>query len=253
MSNIQFSKQIAKTSLLYAGLALALIVALPLLAGLAYAVRFLIPVLIVGGLVALACSPAVRRWFADEADHASEYKGILLPTASLKVHPSHSWANVQAGLARVGVDALALAALGKLSAIEPPAVGTKVEQGDTLFTICRGERRLQVKAPISGTVAEVHGEAVANPVALGSSPYGSDWIVRLQDVHARREATALLGGRSARRWFRDEVDRLTTLLSPTGAAVTMADGGKLSPDLAAQIDDGKWAEIAAQLFANPRV
>jgi glycine cleavage system H protein len=259
MSNFQFSKQMAKnslkTSLLYAGLALALIVALPLLAGLAYAVRFLIPLLLVGAVIALAFSPTVRRWFGEQADDASEYKGILFPTASLQLHPSHSWVNLripEAGLARIGVDALALAALGKISAIEPPTVGTKVAQGDILFSLCRGERRLQVKAPVSGTVAAVHSEAVQNPTAFGSSPYGSDWIVGLADIHAGREATSLLGGKSARRWFQDEVDRLTRLLSPAGAAATMADGGRLSPDLAAQIDDGKWVEVTAQIFGNPR-
>jgi glycine cleavage system H lipoate-binding protein len=252
MSNLQLSKRIAKTSLLYLVLAAGLIVALPLLAGLAYAVRFLIPVLIVGTLVAVAFSPALRRWFADEADDAPDYKGLPFPTASLRVHPAHSWAKVSADQAEVGVDALALTALGSVSSVEPPPVGNKVEQGDVLFSLCRGERRLHVKAPFSGIVVGINSEAVANPAAIAQSPYGAGWIVRLQDVHPGQAATPLLSGTSLRRWFRAEVDRLTTLLSVTGpaTAATMADGGKLAPDLANQIDDGKWAEVAAQLFGN---
>jgi glycine cleavage system H protein len=252
MSQFQFSKQIAKTSLLYAGLALGLVVALPLLAGLAYAVRFLIPVLVVGVLVALAFSPAVRRWFTEEADNATDYKGVLLPTANLRVHPAHSWANIESGLAQVGLDALALAAIGPPSSVDTPAVGTKVQQGDTLFSVTRGQRQLHVKAPISGTVVAINGKAVGAPGTIASSPYGAGWVLRLQDVRADRETTSLLGGKRVRRWFRAEVDRLATMLTPAGAAPTMADGGTLAPDLAAQIDDAQWAEIAAQLFANPR-
>jgi glycine cleavage system H protein len=252
MSNIQISKRIAKTSCLYLGLALVLIVALPLLAGLAYAMRFLIPALIVGVLVALAFSPTVRRWFAEEADDEPDYKGLAIPPASLRLHPAHSWANVTADVAQVGVDALALAALGKISSVEPPPIGNKVEQGDTLFSLCRGERRLQVKAPVSGIVVGINSEAVDTPCTIAQSPYGAGWIVRLQDVHPSQAATALLGGKSLRRWFRAEVDRLTAILSATSpaTAATMADGGRLAPDVANQIDDGKWAEVAAQLFDN---
>jgi glycine cleavage system H lipoate-binding protein len=252
MTNIQSSKQIAKTSLLYAGLALALIIALPLLAGLAYALRFLIPVLIVGALIALAVSPAARRWFVEEADDATDYKGVTLPTANLKVHPAHSWVSIEQGLARVGIDALALVALGKPSSVDTPAVGMKVEQGDTLFSISRGQRQLHVKAPIAGTVVAVNGSAAESPGTIASSAYETGWIVQLKDVRPSRQDTSLLGGKALRRWFRAEVDRLITMLAPAGAAPTMADGGALSPDLGAQIDDRQWAEVAAQLFANTR-
>lgn len=251
MSHIQSSKQIAKTSLLYAGLALALIIALPLLAGLAYAMRFLIPVLIVGALIALALSPTARRWFVEETDDATDYKGVLLPAANVKVHPAHGWVSIEGGLARVGVDALALVALGKPSSVDIPAVGMKVEQGDTLFTISRGQRRLHVKAPVAGTVVAVNGSAAESPATIADSAYQAGWIVQLTDVGPSRQGTALLGGKALRRWFRAEVDRLITMLAPAGAAPTMADGGALSPDLGAQIDDGQWAELAAQLFANP--
>jgi len=252
MSNSQVSKRIAKASCLYLGLALALIVALPLMAGLAYAIRFLIPVLIVGVLVALAFSPAVRRWFSEEADDEPDYKGLAFPPATLRVHPGHSWANVAADTAQVGVDALALAALGRISSVQPPPIGDKVDQGATLFCLCRGQRRLQVKAPVGGIVVGINSDAIDNPATIAQSPYGAGWIVRLQDVHPGQGATALLSGKSLRRWFRAEVDRLTTILSATGpaTAATMADGGKLAPDVAHQIDDNKWAEIAAQLFAN---
>jgi glycine cleavage system H protein len=242
MTNSQFSKQIAKTSLLYLGLAVALIVALPLLAGLAYAVRFVVPVVLVGLVIAAVASPTVRRWFSLAPDAATDYKGLPFPAASVKVHSAHAWAEVDGKAARVGADALALAAIGSVGSVETPVVGMRVEQGATLFSLRRGARRLDVKAPVAGIVAAVNSALVDRPEAIAQD----GWIVRLQDIGA---TDTLLGGGAARRWFRAEIDRFTTLLSPT-ALPTMADGGKLAADIAGQIDDEKWRAVAGQLFAN---
>lgn len=252
MSNLQFSKQIAKTSLLYVALALALVVALPLLAGLAYAVRFVIPVLIVGGVVTLLASPALRRWLAAKPNLAADYKGLPIPVSALGAHPTHSWTTLEPGTARVGVDALALAALGPVTVVETIPVGSKVEEGDTLFTLCRGRRRLPVKAPAPGTVEALNQAVLGDPTALAPASY-TTWVVRLREVGAARQR---LTGTALRRWFCAEVDRLTTLLTSSSAAgariATMADGGKLAPDLADQIDDDQWAEVVARLFSDER-
>jgi hypothetical protein len=101
-------------------------------------------------------------------------------------------------------------------------------------------------------VVGINSEAVQDPAALARSPYGSGWLVRLRDVHPGREPTPLRGGSSLRCWFRDEVDRLLAMLAPAGQAASMADGGRMVPDLADRIDESQWAEIAARLFANPR-
>jgi glycine cleavage system H protein len=252
MNRAEIAARLAKHSLLYVGLTLAVIVAVPMLAGLAYVVRILIPLLIVGALVALAVSPALRSWFVAEADNSPDYHGVAIPTASLRSHPAHGWVKVDvAGEARVGVDALAAAVLGPIVAIETFLVGSKVEQGQTLFTLSAGARRLQVKAPVSGVIARLNAEAFARPAVVAESPYGAGWVVQLQGVNADAEPVRLLHGGSLRRWFRAEVDRLTAILSTTATAPTLADGGVLAKDLSGHIDESKWAQIAAQLFANP--
>jgi glycine cleavage system H protein len=249
MTHSESAKHIAKTALLYLGLTVALVVALPLLAGLAYGVRVLVPVLIVGALVALAVSPKIRHWFVEEADNSVAYHGLTFPTASLFVHPAHAWANVDLdGNAKVGADALALATLGQVTAIESPQAGARVQQGQPLFTLIQGQRRLTIKAPVGGIVAETNGEALATPSVLNRQPYGAGWVVRLDEVQLRGERSMLKRGQTLRRWWRSEVDRLTTALSP-GSAATMADGGVLAPDLSPSIDDAKWTEIVSKFFA----
>jgi glycine cleavage system H protein len=253
MTRSQSMKTVAKNSLLYLGLAIAVVIAVPLLAGLAYGVRLLIPLLIVGALVAIAVSPRLRRWFMAEADNTTHYHGLTIPPVSYYVHPAHSWAKAETmGSATVGVDALAVASLGSVASVESPAVGTRVEQGQTLFTLCSDKRRLEVVAPISGVVADINREAMSKPALVKDSPYGAGWVVWLEGVNFSSERARLTSGSAIRAWFRGEVDRLTAALSAPQAAPTMADGGVLSDDLSSRIDEAKWDEITRTFFANPR-
>ena len=134
MTRSRSVKTLAKNSLLYLGLAIAVVAAIPLLAGLAYGVRLLIPLLIIAAVVAIIVSPTLRRWFMAEADNSTHYHGLTIPPVSYYVHPAHSWAKAESlGSATVGVDALAVAALGSVVSVEVLPVGTPVEQGQTLF------------------------------------------------------------------------------------------------------------------------
>ena len=253
MTRSQSVKTLVKNSLLYVGLAIAVVAAIPLLAGLAYGVRLLIPVLIVGALVAIAVSPRLRRWFMAEADNSAQYHGLTIPPTSYYVHPAHGWAKAEAqGSAAVGADALAIAALGSVVSVEPLPIGSRVEQGQTLFTLCRETRRLEVKSPVSGVVADINLEVTARPALIKDSPYGAGWIVWLEGVNFSGERGHLTSGSAIRAWFRNEVDRFTEALGARQAAPTMADGGVLSTDLSAHIDDAKWEEMASKFFASTR-
>jgi glycine cleavage system H lipoate-binding protein len=150
------------------------------------------------------------------------------------------------------VDALAAAAFGSVVSVETPPVGTRVEQGQSLFTLSCGKRRLEVKAPVSGVVADVNREIESKPALVKDSPYGAGWVVWLEGVNFSGERSQLKSGSGIRTWFRSEVDRLTEALGARQAAPTMADGGVLHSDLSAHIDDAKWDEIAGKFFANTR-
>jgi glycine cleavage system H protein len=251
MTRATTAKKLAKNTLLYLGLALAVIAAIPLLAGLAYGVRLLIPLLLVAAVVAVAASPSFRRWFMGEADNSPHFHGVAFPTASLWVHPAHGWANVGSkGEANIGIDALALTALGPLTAIHPLAPGAQVKQGQTLFTLVRGERRLEVKTPLSGTVADVNQQVLDKPDSIGGNPYGSGWVVRLESVELDKDRAGLRRGSAMRHWWREEVERFTQRLGAGGPAPTMADGGVLSRDVASHIDDTKWNAIAIEFFGQ---
>jgi hypothetical protein len=132
-------------------------------------------------------------------------------------------------------------------------IGARVEQGQTLFTLCCERRRLEVKAPVSGVVSDINREAAAKPALVKDSPYGAGWVVWLEDVQWSAERSRLTSGAGIRAWFRSEVDRFTLALGTHQAASTMADGGVLHSDLSHHLDDAKWDEIASSFFANTRI
>jgi hypothetical protein len=61
MTRATTAKLLAKNSLLYLALGLAVVIAVPFLAGLALGVRLLVPVLLVAGTITLGVSPTFRR------------------------------------------------------------------------------------------------------------------------------------------------------------------------------------------------
>jgi glycine cleavage system H protein len=250
MIRSQTFKMLAKNSLLFGGLAIAMIAAIPLLAGLLFGARLLILLALVIGIVAVAISPSFRHWLTGDADDSLRYHGIAIPNASLWVHPAHTWANeLRTGVANIGVDALGVAAFGTITSVEMPAVGSVVKQGQHLFALTHEGRRLEAKAPISGVVAEINGQVIARPTLVRENPYDAGWIVRLKDTELRSENSRLQSGASVRQWFNAEVDRLTQILAQQSPGPTMADGGVLADDLASHIDDVKWVEISGKFFA----
>jgi len=166
---------------------------------------------------------------------------------------NHGWAKSETeGSASIGVDALAVAALGSVVSVESQPARTRAEQGQSLFTLSCGTRRLEVKAPVGGVVSDVNREVLSSPTLVKDSPYGAGWVVWLEGVNFSRERSRLASGSGIRAWFRGEVDRFTEVLGVSQAAPTMADGGVLSSDLSAHVDDAKWDEIASKFFASTR-
>jgi glycine cleavage system H lipoate-binding protein len=247
MNRSQSVKRLAKDSALYISLAVAVIVAIPVLAVLAYGVRLLVPFVLLAGLLAVAVSPAFRRWFVSEAKPRSQRHGLAVPSANLLLHPAHAWVSLDGqGRATVGIDALAAAALGPVTAVEAAAVGSRVEQGQAVCTLFHGQRRLQVLAPASGEIARLNPVVSSDPSAVSRAPYAG-WLVELTHAECKRES--LVAGAAIGAWFGREVDRLVAALGSPAAAASMADGGVLHSDLSSAIDEAKWDELGKTFFA----
>ncbi len=146
---------------------------------------------------------------ASDADAALEF---AVPRA-LFFHPGHVWARVDDdGRVTVGIDDLARTVIGDLSTVELPSVGDRVIAGRPAMTIHRGDRRLRLVAPLSGTVIDSNHDLGRDSVRLRWRPYKEGWAYRLEpEAGATREMGSLRIGSDAAAWMGGEIDRLRRL------------------------------------------
>jgi len=235
-------------------LALA-IIALPVLAIVAFIGRGLLLALAIVALVAIlaayAVSPAFRAWFENQAEPELSYSGLRLGTG-LSFHPFHSWARIEGDEATVGADDLIQATLGPVDAVALPPVGLHLTQGEPMIRLTRGDRALELKAPVSGTVLSLNDTLAWDPQRVNHSPFGSGWLVRMRGDDLKSERKTLLRGEEARSWFRREVDRVVSRLLPGDMAPALPDGGVLVDELYRHIDTPHWNRLVDEHFGGER-
>jgi len=230
-------------------LTVVFVTALPLLAFVAFSVRIGIVLLLVAGCLALIASPAFRRWLTSDEEISEAYRGFRLPYQAL-MHRLHGWVRVErAEEITVGADDIVQTTLGPVEAIELPAVGTRVEEGDPLFRLRRGSRFITVKAPMAGRVLKTNPHLLKAPTLLNQAPYGIGWVAKLLPDDLDTALRRLVRGPAARDWFRSEVDALVAAASPSPVPAGAAqDGGVISKRVHAQIDEAHWSELARRFF-----
>lgn len=240
-----------KDGLIAVGAAILLALALPLLAAVSLAGRFLLPLALVAVVLSALFVPAMRRWLLGEPGEVSVlHEGLRVPDGVL-LSPAHAWARMTSRReATIGADDLVSTIVGPAEAVELPEPGTLVTRGQPLFTVRRGGRRVAVRAPLSGKVLAVNEALEDAPGLLEDSPYGAGWAVRIAPEAPRMAKTLLLSGRDARVFFRREVDRFIAALSPAQPVPTLQDGGPFVADLYARIDDETFRRLEADFLGG---
>lgn len=213
------------------------------------------PVVVLAATVAVlitavyAVSPYFRGWLDAKIDDQVHYKGLRLATG-IELHPSHSWARTLFWHVLVGADDLVQVTLGPVQAVELPPVGKRVEEGDRLFLLQHGNRRVEVRSPIAGTVLARNESLMQHPSFINDEPFHRGWAVRLRPENAREGQQHLLHGDNAINWFEREIDRLmTNLHADEEVQCCLADGGALAQDLYRHIDDDTWQRLTESFFA----
>lgn len=164
------------------------------------------------------------------------------------LHPGHTWVRVDAPLtAVVGSDEFAPRLLGRLDGIELPEVGRRVEQGEALFTLRRGGRKLVQPAPVSGVVVGVNRSLGGEPGLVNDSPYANGWVATLAPAKLAVELGNLLRGRLAERWEDSVRAQLVERFSPRLGTV-LQDGGELVEGVSDLLDESDWEKVVTDFF-----
>ncbi len=213
--------------------------ALPILGVLALVARgavlgLMLCSVVLGALLYLA-SVRFREWLKTQAEIDYRHRGLRM-ARNVLLHPAHSWARWEGERVAVGADDLLLSTLGPVDAVDLPAPGTQAVQGRPLFRVRHGQRCVEVRSPLSGSVCESNPVLRLHPRLMNEQPFTHGWAVRLATTSTSgAETGALLPARQARTWFHDEVDRALAEAAPAIAPATaLCDG----------IDEPAWRRLS---------
>jgi glycine cleavage system H protein len=96
----------------------------------------------------------------------------------------HEWISVESDIGTIGITDHAQAELGDVVYVELPAIGDKLEAGETFGTIESVKAVSELYAPVSGEVTEVHDALVDRPELVNEDPHGEAWMIRIKIADA---------------------------------------------------------------------
>ncbi len=119
--------------------------------------------------------------------------------SNLRYTKDHEWARVEAdGTIVVGITTHAVDALGDITMVTLPAVGTAVTAGGRFGDVDSVKAVSELFSPIDGEVVGLNEELSDAPERLNSDPYGAGWMIRIRP----RDPAALDGLMTAEAYTR---------------------------------------------------
>jgi len=115
----------------------------------------------------------------------------------------HEWVRADNGEAAIGITHHAQEELGDIIFVDPPKVGAKVKQGDTLGAVESVKAVSDVYAPISGEIIEINELLSEKPELIKQEPYGQGWIAKLRLSH-KEELDGLMSADEYEAWINEE-------------------------------------------------
>ncbi|HSE41124.1 MAG TPA: glycine cleavage system protein H [Acidobacteriota bacterium] len=179
-------------------------------------------------------------------------ENIALP-AGVFVAPGHTWLEViPNGRTHIGLDDFLMKAIGKIDDIELPVIGKEVRQGEPLFTIKQGDRKIEVPAPIDGTVNSVNETLTVAPELARTSPYKHS-LCDLTPKNLAKNLKEIFIAEEALNWIKSEVQRFYNFLTmrpfeAVSVGHVLQDGGVPTCGVLEFLDNETWNDFAANFI-----
>jgi glycine cleavage system H protein len=165
-------------------------------------------------------------------------------------HPGHCWVRVEnPELAFVGVDDFTQHLIGSLDAVELPAEGTTVYQGQPFISLHHGKKTITQVAPMSGIVQRINHRLHAHPALVNRSPYEKGWMAQLIPTNFKTEVNNLLKGAVADRWLEAVRMQLLSWFAPKLGTV-LQDGGEFIENISELLNEEEWNRLIRELYPN---
>lgn len=175
--------------------------------------------------------------------------------AGVFLQPTFTWSRIRPdGDILLGVHPLLFGLVGAPYDVERLPGGEHVEKGAPLLRIRKGNRRLTVRSPVAGRIAEVNRVVTGETDWTGLQGDGGSWLYRIVPERVAGEVPAWLIGESAVEWTRLQYQRLREQLAALsgghGLTATMADGGEIPVGILMRLDDAQWTAFERAVLGN---
>lgn len=92
----------------------------------------------------------------------------------------HEWIKIEDGLGTIGITDYAQDALGDITFVELPEIGTEIKQFETFVSVESVKAVSDVYAPMSGKVIKINQKLSTSPELINKSPYEQGWLVVIE-------------------------------------------------------------------------
>ena len=164
-------------------------------------------------------------------------------------HQGHTWMKVdlmspdRQRLVKVGLDDFAQKLIGKVDAVELPAVGSRLTQGDKGWSLKVDSVAIPMLSPVDGEVVAVNQEVLRSPGILSRDPYGAGWLLKVKSDRIAADIRNLLTGKVARAWMVASLANLHPIRHEALGPV-LQDGGLPLEGIAQVLGGDQWVELA---------
>ncbi len=161
---------------------------------------------------------------------AEESTHVFNVPAGLFISPEHEWLSVEmTGVVRIGLDDFTQKLVGEISEIILPRKDSKVNRGESLFSIKGNGQTLTFPSPVSGRVTAVNYELTGTIDILKIKPYEIGWICCIEATNLTRDLQHLKVGADAVSWYREEYDRFNEMVEGLKSAEREEGNGQGEP------------------------
>lgn len=171
-------------------------------------------------------------------------------------HRGHTWVKPEGGRrvqsVTVGLDDFTQEVMGDIEAINVPAIGEQLKQGEVAWEIHHGRRRLHQIAPLSGTVVDVNEKVLQDPSIVNRSPYEEGWILKIRPSRVGEEMPGLMDSFQFQVFFDQVKARLRAAIAHPSLGMIYGDGGEMVRGIAEKLDEKLWRIVVSQLFHAPK-
>jgi hypothetical protein len=124
-----------------------------------------------------------------------------------------------------------------------------------LVNISKGERKLQIKSPISGEIQKLNPVLVNNEGVINADPYEKGWLSMIKPVNWKEETNDFLIEDEAVEWSKEELLKCkdfiagTVQISADGVGqVVLQEGGELTDFPLAEMPTEVWTKFQEEFL-----